>query len=90
MDTKVKTSVTISRNLLKEVDILAKDFRSRSEFVETVLRDLVERRRRREKPKLTHEEEIAILNRIADEQGEEILETLEYQIDIWNEENYIE
>lgn len=90
MDTKVKTSVTISKNLLKEVDILAKDFRSRSEFVETVLRDLVERRRRRKKPKLTDEEEIAILNRIADEQGEEILENLEYQIDIWNEEIFTE
>ncbi len=45
METKVKTSVTISKDLLKEVDNFAKDFRNRSEFVETALRDLVERKR---------------------------------------------
>lgn len=90
MDTKVKTTITIPKDLLNEVDIFAKDYRSRSEFVETALRDLVERKRRQQKPKLTQEEEIAILNRIADEQREEILETLEYQVDIWNEEIFTE
>ncbi len=90
MNTKVKTTITIPKDLLNEVDIFAKDYRSRSEFVETALRDLVERKRRQQKPKLTQEEEIAILNRIADEQREEILETLEYQVDIWNEEIFTE
>ena len=90
MNTKVKTTITIPRDLLTEVDVFAKDYRSRSEFVETALRDLVERKRRQQKPKLTQEEEIAILNRIADEQREEILETLEYQVDIWNEEIFTE
>lgn len=90
MDTKVKTTITIPKTLLNEVDIFAKDYRSRSEFVETALRDLVERKRRQQKPKLTQEEEITILNRIAVEQQEEILETLEYQVDIWNEEIFTE
>ncbi len=90
MNTKVKTTITIPKDLLNEVDIFAKDYRSRSEFVETALRDLVERKRRQQKPKLTQEEEIATLNRIADEQREEILETLEYQVDIWNEEMFTE
>jgi metal-responsive CopG/Arc/MetJ family transcriptional regulator len=81
MNTKVKTTVTISKDLLNEVDVFAKEYRNRSEFVETALRDLVERKRRQQKPKLTREEEIEILNRIADEQRDEILETLEYQID---------
>ncbi len=90
METKVKTTITIPKDLLNEVDVFAKDYRSRSEFVETALRDLVERKRRQQKPKLTQEEEIAILNRIADEQREEILETLEYQVDIWNEEIFTE
>ena len=53
---------------MSEVDRFAKDFRNRSEFVEVALRDLVERKKRQQKPKLTREEEIAILNRIAGEQ----------------------
>jgi metal-responsive CopG/Arc/MetJ family transcriptional regulator len=90
MNTKVKTTITIPKDLLNEVDVLAKDFRNRSEFVETALRDLVERKKRQQKPKLTRDEEIAILNKIAVEQREEILETLEYQVDIWNEEIFTE
>lgn len=82
METKVKTTVTISKDLLIEVDVFAKDFGSRSEFVETALRDLVERKRQQQKPRLTDEEEIAILNRIAVEQREEILENLEIQADL--------
>jgi len=45
METKIKTSVTISKDLWKEVDSFAKDFRNRSEFVETALRKFVERKR---------------------------------------------
>lgn len=82
MQTKVKTTVTLSKDLLSEVDRFAKDFRNRSEFVEVALRDLVERKKRQQKTKLTREEEIAILNRIADEQREEILENLEIQADL--------
>ena len=81
MQTKVKTTVTIPKDLLSEVDIFAKEFRSRSEFVETSLRDLVERKRRQQKTKLTREEEIELMNRYADEHREELLETLSYQID---------
>ncbi len=82
METKVKTTITISKDLLSEVDDFAKDYRNRSEFVETALRDLVERKRQQQKPRLTREEEIAILNRIAVEQREEILENLEIQADL--------
>lgn len=90
METKVKTTVTIPKDLLNEVDIFAKEFRNRSEFVETALRDLVERKKKQQKPKLTRKEEITILNRIAVEQREEILENLEFQADIWNEEIFTE
>ncbi len=82
METKVKTTITISKDLLNEVDIYAKDYGNRSEFVETALRDLIERKRRQQKPKLTKEEEIEILNRIALEQRKEILENLEIQADL--------
>jgi len=82
METKVKTTIIIPKDLLNEFDVFAKDYRSRSEFVETALRDLVERKRRQQKPRLMQEEEIAILNRIAVEQREEILENLEIQADL--------
>ena len=90
MNTKVKTTITIPKDLLTEVDGFAKDYRSRSEFVETALRDLVERKRRQQKPRLTHKEEIELMNRYADEHRKEILENLEYQVGIWNEEIFTE
>lgn len=82
MEAKVKTTVIIPKDLLKEVDNLAKDFRNRSEFIEKALREFVERKNRQKKTKLTREEEIAILNRIAEDQREEILENLEFQADL--------
>lgn len=90
METKVETTITISKELLKEIDDFAKDFDDRSECVEKALEEYVERHRQQKKKVLSEEEEIAILNRIAEEQKEEILETLEYQVDIWNEENFTE
>ncbi len=36
------------------------------------------------------EEEIELMNRYADEHREELLENLEYQVDIWNEEIFTE
>jgi metal-responsive CopG/Arc/MetJ family transcriptional regulator len=55
METKVKTTVSIPKDLLSEIDLFAKDFRSRSEFVEIALRDLIERKKKQQKPKLTRE-----------------------------------
>jgi Arc/MetJ-type ribon-helix-helix transcriptional regulator len=76
---KVRTSVIISSELLVEANFFGK----RSEVIEKALREYLEKKKRETK-------EIDILNRIAKEQGDEILENLEYQADIWNEANFTE
>jgi metal-responsive CopG/Arc/MetJ family transcriptional regulator len=79
---KVRTSVTISSELLIE----AKFFGKRSEIIENALREYLERKKFEKR----EAKELDILNRIAQEQGDEILENLEYQADIWNEANFTE
>ncbi len=79
---KVRTSVTISSELLTG----AKLFGRRSEIIENALREYLERKKLEKR----EAKELDILNQIAKEQGDEILENLEYQTDIWNEANFTE
>lgn len=91
MNTKVKTTITIEADLLEQVKNAAKDFRNQSEVFEKALREYLPKLKREpSKRKLTREEEIELMNRYADEHQEEILENLEYQVDIWNEEIFTE
>jgi metal-responsive CopG/Arc/MetJ family transcriptional regulator len=68
---KVKTSVTLSQEVLKEVDELAKSS-SRSEVIEQVLREYLTARRRAERDA----RDIEIMNRYADEYNRETEEFL--------------
>ena len=80
---KVETTITIEADLLKQVEIAAKDFHSSSEvFEKALLQYLPKLNQKSQKRKLTREEEIEVLNRIGTEQREEILETLRYQADL--------
>lgn len=80
---KVETTITIEADLLEQVENAAKDFRSNSEVFEKALREYLPKLKQKPiKRKLTREEEIEVLNRIGTEQREEILENLEYQIDL--------
>ena len=91
MNTKVKTTITIEADLLEQVKNAAKGFRNQSEVVEKALREYLPKLKQKpSKRKLTREEEIELMNRYADEHREEILENLEYQVDIWNEEIFTE
>ncbi len=91
MNTKVKTTITIEADLLEQVKTAAKDFRNQSEVVEKALREYLPKLNQKPpKRKLTREEEIELMNRYADEHREELLENLEYQVDIWNEEIFTE
>ncbi len=78
---KVETTVAIEADLLKKVDDAAKNFRDRSEVFEKALESFLLKIQPKPRKQITDEEETAILNRIADEEREEILETLSYQID---------
>lgn len=79
---KVKTSITISADLLEKIEQIAKEKNGkRSEIIEQGMSEFVARKVQKKKPKLTEAQEIELINRFADEHREEILETLEYQID---------
>ncbi|MGD0693350.1 MAG: ribbon-helix-helix domain-containing protein [Terriglobia bacterium] len=81
---KTKTSITLSRDLLKRIDRLAGARRSRSAFIESVLR-----RHLAERAKAARDaRELEILNRTADEMNAEVEDVLRYQapVDFYDSE----
>lgn len=78
---KVETTIAIEADLLEQVDDIAKNFQNRSEVFEKALQEYLPKLKQKPKRKLTEEEEIALINKYADEHREEILETLSYQVD---------
>jgi metal-responsive CopG/Arc/MetJ family transcriptional regulator len=79
---KVETTIAIESDLLEKVDDAAKDFKSRSEIFEKALQEFLPKLKGKPKKRLSEEEEIALINKYADEHREEILENLEYQADL--------
>ena len=73
---KVKTSITLSEDLIKEIDTLLGQSGNRSAFVEQVLRDFLAAKARR----FDAAKELEILNQFADELNEEAADTLSYQV----------
>lgn len=86
---KVETTINIEADLLEQVKIAAIGFRDYSEVFEKALVDYLPKlKSKMSRQRLTRKEEIKILNRIGTEQREEILENLEYQIDLSNAANF--
>ncbi len=73
---KVKTSITLSRDLLDEVDARAGRSRSRSEFIEAALRAFLDQARRAER----NGNDLDILNRRAERLNREAADVLGYQV----------
>jgi metal-responsive CopG/Arc/MetJ family transcriptional regulator len=71
---RVRTSVTLPKELLIKVDALAGK-NKRSEIVETALRDYVEKENR----KKLNRRDIEIINKNADLINKQVKETLEFQ-----------
>ncbi len=72
---KAKTSITLSKDLLAQVDRLAGSKHSRSAFIERVLRRYVRDRRRA----ALHSRDLARINRAAERLNREAADVLEYQ-----------
>jgi metal-responsive CopG/Arc/MetJ family transcriptional regulator len=72
---KDKTSISLSRDLLAQVDRLAGSKNSRSAFIERVLRKYIRERRRA----ALHTRDMARINRAADRLNREAADVLEYQ-----------
>lgn len=77
MDTKVKTTVSISAQILKKTDFFAKKYKNRSEFVETALRELIAKLERNQR----EVRDVEIINRNADELNKEAMDVLDFQFD---------
>lgn len=72
---KVKTSITLSEDLLKAIDERAGD-KNRSEFVETVLRAFITQVDRDEQ----NARDVQIINQRADYLNQEAADVLAYQV----------
>jgi len=78
---KVKTSVTLSEELLDAIDELAEEHRSRSELLEEAMWAYVRRKAREARDA----RDIAIINAHADELNAEAEDVLDYQANVGDE-----
>lgn len=75
---KVKTSITISEDLIQSIDALWGGQKNRSELIEEALRDYLERQARMRRD----QEDIVIINKKADKLNREAKDVLSYQADL--------
>ena len=73
---KVKTSITLSPDLLEAIDALAGHGRTRSEFIEAALRAFLAETERHER----NARDLATLNRCAAQLNREAADVLTYQV----------
>ena len=75
---KIKTSITLSEELIQSIDELFGGRINRSEFIEKALKDYVERQIQRKKDL----QDLDILNKKADKLNKEAVDVLSYQTDL--------
>ena len=72
---KEKTSITLSKDVLKSIDRVAGSSRSRSAFIEAVLRDYLRKQARAQ----IEARDLELINKSADELSVEVEDVLGYQ-----------
>lgn len=75
---KVKTSITLSEDIVRYIDASAGIHHTRSEFIERAVRDFIERRLQKERDS----KDLAILNKKAERLNKEAEDVLSYQAEI--------
>jgi metal-responsive CopG/Arc/MetJ family transcriptional regulator len=78
---KVRTSITLSESILKEIDKMLEDSDhsdNRSNLIEEALREFIQRNRRKTRDRT----DLELINNSADELNKEAEDTLSYQVDI--------
>ena len=73
---KIKTSITLSDEILKAIDQYRNEYKSRSEFLETAARELIIHLARKE----AEQRDLEIINRYADVLNTEAEDVLTYQV----------
>jgi metal-responsive CopG/Arc/MetJ family transcriptional regulator len=75
---KIKTSITLSEDVVKTVERLAKKGESRSEAIERLLREVFAQQARRARD----QKDLEIINKYADQLNDEAENVLEYQVEL--------
>jgi metal-responsive CopG/Arc/MetJ family transcriptional regulator len=75
---KVKTSITLSEDLVAQLDKVAGEIGSRSAVLEQALREFLMNRKRRKRDA----RDLRILNTLSDELNREAQDVLEYQVEL--------
>lgn len=73
---KIKTSITLSEDILDAINQRSGEFRNRSAFIEAAVRAYIAQKVREEQ----NARDLAIINRCADSLNEEAADVLEYQV----------
>ncbi len=73
---KVKTSITLSEDLLVTIDQFSHSFKNRSDFIETAVRNFIAQLIRAEQ----NARDLKIINQHADELNAEAEDVLSYQV----------
>jgi metal-responsive CopG/Arc/MetJ family transcriptional regulator len=75
---KVKTSITLSEELLKAIDEYSGEYKNRSEFIENAIRAFIVQLVRRQQDA----RDLRIINQRADHLNREAADVLTYQVDL--------
>lgn len=75
---KIKTSITLSKNLLKEIDSIISKSGNRSLFIEEAIKNYLNHKKRF----LRNQKDLEIINRSASDLNKEAEDTLSYQVKI--------
>ena len=75
---KVKTSITLSEDIVRYIDTSVGDQQTRSEFIEKAVRDFIARRMQKERDS----KDLAILNKEAERLNKEAEDVLSYQAEL--------
>ncbi len=75
---KTKTSITISKDILKLVDEQVKDEKSRSAFIETAIRTYLEVLKRQKRD----QNDLSIINQNMENLNREAIDVLRYQTEL--------
>ncbi|MFY9705638.1 MAG: ribbon-helix-helix domain-containing protein [Desulfobacterales bacterium] len=75
---KIKTSITLSDEILKAIDLYLGEYKSRSEFLETAARKFIVELARKE----AEQRDLEIINRHADSLNAEAEDVLTYQVSL--------
>jgi metal-responsive CopG/Arc/MetJ family transcriptional regulator len=73
---KVKTSITVDKDLLKAIDTLPGKHKNRSEFIEAALQAYIAQLTRTQQ----NARDLEIINQYADDLNQEALDVLDYQV----------